>query len=138
MPFGYRVVRESDWTALQERLTKLEDARIALLRELNEQTATARSASTFKDLLITEVNQTRVEMANLKLKETGQPQQVAQIGKSSAAKNAMLEVGADIFSDVGDAEAERLKALGMLHDDEPPIVEELPSAAELSADAVPR
>lgn len=131
-----RLIREADWRTLQARLTALDAERVQLFRELTEQTARARSKSTMADLLTLRVNQLEVECADLKVQLTGRPQQVAQIAKASVAQNAMLDASASLFDDVGNEEAERLRQAHLLHDEFEEI--EMPAAAELSADAIPR
>ena len=71
------------------------------------------------DLLTTRVNVLETESAQHRHQQTGLPTLAPQIGRGNPIQNAMLGAGVDLFSDVGDDEAARLAADGMLHDQDP-------------------
>lgn len=134
--FGYRLVRENDWDRLQTELVGNRAKVEALLRELTETAAVARSKMTAADHMTLRVNALETEAATLRHKLTGLPQVAPQIGKGTPIMSEALGAGADLFADVGDERADELRAAGLLHEEVPAI--DYPSAHELSADAIPQ
>lgn len=117
--FGYRLVRETDFDELKNERNTLVDERVKLLREMATLKATAASKAMMSDLLTTRVNILELDAAQIKHERTGLPATAPQIGRGNPIQNAMLAAGVDLFSDVGDEEAARLSADGMLHDQDP-------------------
>jgi hypothetical protein len=140
--FGYRLIRDADFLDLrtttaadrQASQTKI-DAQTekieALLRENGTLKAQAASRAAMYDLIVTRVNLLEHDNATLRNKVTGLPTLVPSIGKGSPIDSASLGAGVDLFADVGDDEAMRLRHEGILHDEGvqlPPA----PSAADLA------
>lgn len=133
--FGYRLVREADWTALQTQLAEKTDKIERLLRELIEARSSERSKATAADLMTTRLNVAELERAQLQHKVTGVPAVAPQITAGPPLRSEAMGASFDMFEDVGDAEAERLRGLKMLHDQE--AMPDMPSGAELAAGATP-
>jgi len=126
--FGYRLIREADFTKLSDRREQLEETRAGLLGQIAQLTASAASKAAMVDLLTTRVNVLEKNAAMKAHAETGLPQHVAEIGRGTPLVSPGLGAGADLFEDVGDQRAEQLRAQGLLHDqDDMP----LPTARDL-------
>jgi hypothetical protein len=117
--FGYRLIREADYAKLMAERVGLSADRVALLRELATLARDFGSKATMADLLTVRVNVLELEAAQRRHDETGLPATAPQIGRGTPLQNAALGAGVDMFSDVGDENADKLRAAGMLHDDDP-------------------
>ena len=133
--FGYRLVREKDWDRLQAELHSERAKTEALLREMSDAKASAKSNATAADHLTLRANVLETEAAALRHKLTGLPQVAPQIGKGSPLMSEQLGAGVDLFADVGDERADELGKAGLLHDIEPFDV--MPSAKDLTAGSIP-
>jgi hypothetical protein len=129
---GYRIVREADFTALVDELREVRAARIQLLQQLNDAAAEARSKATMADLLITRCNVLEKQNAIYLSRITALPHDAAAIAKGSPVSSAALGAGADLFEDVGDEAAARLKDRGLLHDAEEVLP--FPAARDIAPD----
>ena len=143
--FGYRLIRDADYLALRDETAsdrrsaqlKIESqsARIeAILRELGEAKSHAAARGAMYDLIAVRVNILEHDNATLRSKVTGLPTIAPSIGKGSPIDSTSLGAGVDLFADVGDEQADRLRNEGILHDDLstlPPM----PSAADLAPGA---
>lgn len=130
--FGLRLVRKADHDRLIAAYDEERRANVALRERLIETTAQAQARAMTADWLTVRTNQLEAENAGLRHKLTGTPQIAPQIGKGRPIDAANLGVGADLYEDPGDQQAERMAAAGLLHEDA--IVAPLPSAAALTAD----
>lgn len=124
--FGYRLVRTDEFDELRSHRQRV----LTLLEQIGELKGQLGTRTAMVDLLTMRVNVLEQNAALREHAATGQPVAVAQIGKGSPTVNARLGAGTDLFEDVGDDEADRLKQLGMLHDDDGDFT--MPAAAELA------
>lgn len=127
--FGYRFIRADELDQLRAEVRRLQDTQIALLQEKATLTGQFATKATMADMLTTRVNVLELEAAQARHQKTGLPAVAPQIGRPSAVESAALGAGVDLFEDVGDKEAERLKGAGLLHE---AGEFELPSARELA------
>lgn len=121
---------ELDATVAQARLdvvSALENER-RLSRELIDATGNERAAQTRADMVTLRVNVLENEIGQWK-QRAGQPAVVPQIGKSPVGSELFQGAGADLFEDVGDTEAERLRRLDLIAADESIVP---PAAANLA------
>ncbi len=122
--FGYRLLRESDYDRLVSQLDAaraeialLQDTRVALLREVSEATADARSKKTAADHLEMGFNEAKMNLGVMTARMTGIPQTVPQVGKGTPLNAEAIGAGTDLFEDVGDERAEDLRSKGLLHEE---------------------
>jgi len=115
--WGYRWIRASEYAELKSDLKKAQGDVVTLLSTLSSARIGQASKSTMAEMLTIRVNQLEHELATLKHHATGLPVMVASIGKGTPMQNAALGAGADLFEDVGDEAAEKLRADGLLHDE---------------------
>jgi len=135
--FGYRLLREADYVELKTELASVRAALIAAhldhaktLTLLADAKATAAARASANDHLVVAVNESKMELGQLRAKITGVPSVVPQIGKGNPLSAEGIGAGVDLFSDVGDEKARELAERGMLHDT--PDTMPLPSGAALS------
>lgn len=129
--FGYRLIRDADWQTVQADLATQRGKVESLLRELVEAKASERSKATAADHMTTRLNAVEMEAATLRNKVTGLPTVAPQIQAGPPLRSEAMGASFDLHEDVGDVEAERLRKLGLLHDEEE--LPAPPSAADLSA-----
>lgn len=121
---GWRLIRSQD---LERERGKADAAERAaadaaererdLLRDLADLQGKLQAALTHADFVTTRVNVLEHEVAQFR--QLAQPQvnqMVPAIGKRPVVAAAYDGAGADLFEDVGDQEAERLRRAGLLHD----------------------
>ena len=88
-----------------------------LLEALADMQGKLQSALAHADFVTTRVNVLEHEVAQFRqIARPDVKQIVPAIGKGPVGAEAYQGAGADLFEDVGDAEAARLKTLGILHD----------------------
>jgi len=110
---GYRLIRSDEYAELRGHRTTVMD----LLKQLGDLREKLGVKTAMVDLLTMRVNVLEANEAQMKHQVAGAPVAFAQLGKGSPVVNARLGAGVDLFEDVGDEEAQRLKDLGMLHED---------------------
>jgi hypothetical protein len=126
--FGYRLVRDRDFETQRDHVGRLEGEIRKLYADVVRLTdAAGKSASiaaakaTMADLLTVEINLLRTEVAQYRFKATGMPQKTADIVHGEPRRSDTLAAGTDLFEDVGDEQAERLRQSGQLHDEIAPL-----------------
>jgi hypothetical protein len=93
-----------------------------LLEELADMQGKLQAALTHADFVTTRVNVLEHEVAQYR--QLARPEVrtlVAAIGKTPVGAELFQGAGADLFEDVGDVEAERLRKLNLLHDPASPL-----------------
>jgi len=104
------------------------DRERTLSRELIDATGNERAAQVRADMVTLRVNILELELGEYK-KRAGQPAVVPQISKGPVGAEAFQGAGADLFEDVGDVEAERLRKLDIIAPENEIIP---PAAADLA------
>ena len=115
--FGYRLVRAAEYAELKDELATTRRDIVTLLKNLSAVAVKAASKETMADMLTLRINQVEHELGTLKHSVTGLPVMTTSIAKGSPTQNAALAAGADLFEDVGDEAAQRLRDGGLLHDE---------------------
>ncbi len=113
--------------ARDERNVTLERER-ALLRELIDKNGELAAAKARADFMTMRANLLDTELTILK-QRAGLPAVSAQVGKTGVGTELFQGAGADLFEDVGDAEAERLAQTGIIAT---PDTIAAPAAADLA------
>jgi hypothetical protein len=93
---------------------------VALLEQMADLQGKLQAALTHSDLVTVRVNV--LEHENAQFRQLAKPDVkviVPAVGKSPIGAAMFDGANADLFADVGDNEAERLRAIGMLHDQVP-------------------
>ncbi len=136
--FGYRLLRDADYSEMKSELATARAAVIAAhlehaktLTQLAEAKATAAARASANDHLVMSVNESKLELGQLRAKVTGMPAIVPQIGKGAPLSAEGIGAGVDLFEDVGDDRARDLGARGLLHDDQ--AIGAMPAGSELSS-----
>ena len=131
--FGYRLIRDRDYDAIQAEVSKLrekvdalQETRAELLAQLAVSAAKAEARGAHLDSMIPVMNKAIHDAAQMQSKLTGLPIQAPQVGRGNPL---MAEGGAgiDLFNDVGDEKANELSQMGLLS-----TGASFPSAAELA------
>lgn len=114
--FGYRLVRESDWTELRAEVTALrsEVAALTTRAAAAEAHGALQSKDTMIDMLTTRLNALEMENAHARHAETGRPAVAATVGIGSPIRSEQMGATADLWNDTGDENARRLKDLDLL------------------------
>jgi hypothetical protein len=90
----------------------------ALLRELVAATGREAASAARADFMTLRANLLDTELVQFK-QRAGVPAVAAQVGKMSVGSELFQGAGADLFEDVGDREAERLAAIGVIATPDP-------------------
>ena len=131
--FGYRLIRDRDYDAVQAEIVKLRDkvdtlqeTRAELLGQLAVASAKAEARGAHLDSMLPVMNKAIHDAAQLQSKLTGVPALAPQVGRGNPL---MAEGGAgvDLFNDVGDEKAAELEKMGLLS-----TGSSFPTAAELA------
>jgi hypothetical protein len=132
--FGYRLVREADWSEMKAEILHLRERVIDYAMKSAEATITGatRSKDTMIDMLSTRLNALELETAHTRHLETGRPTVAATVGIGSPIRSTEVERSADIWEDVGDMAAVDMRENGILGGDAPPNAG-LESAASMTS-----
>lgn len=129
--FGYRLVREEDWAALQAELRAARAKSDVLREDVARAHAERATARALYESIIARTNVLELEAAQYRNKLTGLPAVAPQLAKGNPLSGSGIGAGVDLFEDVGDERANDMRERGLLHTEEP--VPDPPDAATLSS-----
>lgn len=128
--FGYRLVREADYAAVQDSLLRVRGRERDLLLERAQLKADAAGAMARADHLTIRNNILEHEVAAFRERATGMPQMVATIQPAPAQAPSVEDATLSTLEDVGDERAHELRSRGLLHDDVDDMA--FPSAGDMA------
>ncbi len=111
---------EATFASGSDALARASTRETELLERLADMQGKLQAALTHSDLVTVRVNV--LEHENAQFRQLAKPDVkviVPAVGKSPIGAAMFDGANADLFADVGDTEAERLRSIGMLHDQVP-------------------